>query len=66
MTRLVGKIVLAWNSEKGLLVSRLIRFEHSFLLIIVAAHSLVFLVFLSSDESLQIKVAVKPYFSTDC
>ena len=27
MTRLVAKIVLAWNSERGLLVSRLIRFD---------------------------------------
>jgi DNA-binding XRE family transcriptional regulator len=26
---LVGKIVLAWNAEKGLLVSRLIRFDHT-------------------------------------
>jgi len=26
---LVGKIVLAWNTEKGLLVSRLIRFDHT-------------------------------------
>ncbi|MGC1417550.1 MAG: S24 family peptidase [Candidatus Acidiferrum sp.] len=27
--QLVGKIVLAWNSESGLLVSRLIRFDHT-------------------------------------
>jgi len=27
--QLVGKIVLAWNSERGLLVSRLIRFDHT-------------------------------------
>jgi SOS-response transcriptional repressor LexA/DNA-binding XRE family transcriptional regulator len=26
---LVGRIVLAWNAEKGLLVSRLIRFDHT-------------------------------------
>jgi transcriptional regulator with XRE-family HTH domain len=26
---LVGKIVLAWNNERGLLVSRLIRFDHT-------------------------------------
>jgi SOS-response transcriptional repressor LexA len=26
---LVGKIVLAWHAEKGLLVSRLIRFDHT-------------------------------------
>jgi hypothetical protein len=26
---LVGKIVLAWNAEKGLLVSRLLRFDHA-------------------------------------
>jgi hypothetical protein len=26
---LVGKIVLAWNAENGLLVSRLIRFYHT-------------------------------------
>jgi hypothetical protein len=26
---LVGKIVVAWHSEKGLLVSRLIRFDHT-------------------------------------
>jgi phage repressor protein C with HTH and peptisase S24 domain len=26
---LVGQIVVAWNVEKGLLVSRLIRFDHT-------------------------------------
>lgn len=26
--RLVGQIVVAWNREQGLLVSRLIRFDH--------------------------------------
>ena len=26
---LVGKIVVAWNAERGLLVSRLIRFDHT-------------------------------------
>src|SRR5260370_10612951 len=34
--------------------------EHSFLLVIVAAHSLVSLTFLHSDESLYIKVAAEP------
>jgi transcriptional regulator with XRE-family HTH domain len=30
---LVGKIVVAWNREKGLLVSRLIRFDHTDVLV---------------------------------
>jgi phage repressor protein C with HTH and peptisase S24 domain len=30
---LVGKIVVAWNREKGLLVSRLIRFDHTEVLV---------------------------------
>jgi len=30
---LVGKIVVAWNPEKGLLVSRLIRFDHTDVLV---------------------------------
>ena len=30
---LVGKIVVAWNREKGLLVSRLIRFDHTDILV---------------------------------
>ena len=30
---LLGKIVVAWNREKGLLVSRLIRFDHTDVLV---------------------------------
>ena len=30
---LVGKVVMAWNREKGLLVSRLIRFDHTDVLV---------------------------------
>jgi len=26
---LIGKIVVAWNPEQGLIVSRLIRFDHT-------------------------------------
>jgi hypothetical protein len=40
--------------------------EHSFLLVIVAAHSLASSAFLLSDEFLQIKVAAERYFSTNC
>ena len=31
--KLVGEIVVAWNAEKGFLVSRLIRFERTDLLV---------------------------------
>jgi len=39
---------------------------YSFLLVIVAAHSLVSFVFLHSDEISLFKVAVNRYFSTSC